>query len=140
MSGDVILFSDGVVASELERTEELAAAGIRIRTERLERLEGSDGRLERVMLEGRVSEPRDALFVVPELRQPSALVNEFGLDLTDAGLIACDADGRTTVPGVYAAAAASLRSVAIAIGTGARTAKAIVIDLASRLDVGPGLR
>lgn len=131
-SDDVILFSDGVAASGIARADELAAAGVRIRPERVLRLEGSAGRLERVVLDGEIGERRAALFVVPEVSQPGGLAVELGCELTDAGLIAADADGRTSVAGVYAAgdAAASLRSVAIAVGTGARAAKAIVIDRA----------
>jgi thioredoxin reductase len=131
-SDDTILFSDGADEAVLERADELAASGVRVRPERVVRLDGSGGRLESVVLEGGVNEPREALFVVPELSQPSGLADELGLEITDTGLIAADPDGRTTVSGVYVAgdAAASLRSVAIAIGTGARASKALVLDLA----------
>jgi alkyl hydroperoxide reductase subunit AhpF len=42
-----------------------------------------------------------------------------------------DASGRTALPAIYAAgdAAAAVRSVAIAIGSGARTATAMAADL-----------
>jgi thioredoxin reductase len=63
--------------------------------------------------------------------QPHALAECAGLELDDNGLIVADASGRTAVPAVYAAgdAAAAVRSVAIAIGSGARTATAMAADL-----------
>jgi thioredoxin reductase len=54
-----------------------------------------------------------------------------GCELTEAGTIVTDADGRTNVPGVYAAgdaATAHSRSVANAIGTGSRVAHAVALD------------
>ena len=63
--------------------------------------------------------------------QPNGLVAVLGCELTEAGTIVTDADGRTNVPGVYAAgdaATAHSRSVANAIGTGSRVAYAVALD------------
>ena len=59
------------------------------------------------------------------------MAERVGLELDDEGLIVADASGRTAIPAVYAAgdAAAAVRSVAIAIGSGARAATAMVADL-----------
>ena len=62
--------------------------------------------------------------------QPNGLAAALGCELTEAGTIVTDADGRTTVPGVYAAgdaATAHSRSVANAIGTGSRVAYAVAL-------------
>ena len=131
-SDQVVLCTDG---GELEpgQRRRLAAAGVRIRTERILRLQGSAGRLERIRFRDGASERAAAMFVVPEVAQPGPLAAELGCELTAAGLIDCDANGRTGVPGIFAAgdAIASVRSVAIAIGSGARAAKAIVLSLAT---------
>jgi thioredoxin reductase len=53
--------------------------------------------------------------------EPNDIAVALGCDLTDAGTIVTDPDGRTNVAGVYAAgdaATAHSRSVANAIGTG----------------------
>ena len=116
-SDDVVLCSDGPFAGDRAT---LASAGVRIREEPIRRLVGSAGHLERIEFEHGPSELRDALFVSTRRGQPNDLAGTLGCDLTDAGTIATDVDGRTSVSGVYAAgdaATAHSRSVANAIGT-----------------------
>ena len=63
--------------------------------------------------------------------QPNGLADSLGCELTEGGTIVTDGDGRTNVPGVYAAgdaATAHSRSVANAIGTGSRVAYAVALD------------
>ena len=77
------------------------------------------------------AERREALFVNTRRDQPNGLAAALGCELTEAGTIVTDADGRTTVPGVYAAgdaATAHSRSVANAIGTGSRVAYAVALE------------
>src|SRR3712207_9161429 len=77
------------------------------------------------------SERRAALFVNTRRDQPNGLAAALGCDLTEAGTIVTDADGRTNVAGLYAAgdaATAHSRSVANAIGTGSRVAYAVALD------------
>src|SRR4051812_18466308 len=130
-SPDVLLCTDGRDGIDPPTREQLRAAGIRIREEKIARLESRRGRLTRIVFESGPAEPRAALFVRPQRSQPHALAERVGLELDDDGLIVADASGRTAVPAVYAAgdAAAAVRSVAIAIGSGARAATAIVTDL-----------
>jgi thioredoxin reductase (NADPH) len=54
------------------------------------------------------------------LRRRDALPERLGLALTDDGLVAVDAQARTSVPGVYAAGdlAVAPQQVAIALGSG----------------------
>jgi thioredoxin reductase len=54
------------------------------------------------------------------LRRRDALPERLGLALTDLGLVAVDAQARTSVPGVYAAGdlAVAPQQVAIALGSG----------------------
>ena len=127
-SNDVVLCTDG---APNPGGAVLAAAGVRVRTEPIARLVGSDGRLERIEFSHGPAEQRDALFVNTRRDQPNGLAAALGCELTADGTIVTDADGRTSVPGVYAAgdaATAHSRSVASAIGTGSRVAYAVALE------------
>ncbi len=127
-SDDVVLCTDGAPDPGGAL---LAAAGVRVRTEPIARLAGSDGRLAQIEFSHGPAEPRDALFVNTRRDQPNGLAAALGCDLTETGTIVTDADGRTNVAGVYAAGDATTphsRSVANAIGTGSRVAYAVAID------------
>ena len=127
-SDDVLLCTDGAPDPGGEL---LAAAGVRVRTEPIARLAGSDGDLARIEFTHGPAEHRDALFVNTRRDQPNGLAAALGCDLADGGTILTDGDGRTNIPGVYAAgdaATANSRSVANAIGMGSRVAYAVAID------------
>jgi thioredoxin reductase len=127
-SDDVVLCSDGPFVGDRAA---LADAGVRIREEPIRRLVGSAGHLDRIEFEAGPAEPRDALFVSTRRGQPNELAGALGCELTDAGTIVTDVDGRTSVDGVYAigdAATEHSRSVANAIGTGSRAAYALALD------------
>jgi thioredoxin reductase len=135
-SNDVVLCTDGAPDPG---GETLAAAGVRVRTEPLARLAGDDGRLERIEFAHGPAERREALFVNTRRDQPNGLAAALGCELTAAGTIVADGDGRTNVPGVYAAgdtATAHARSVANAIGTGSRVAYAVALDALAPAAVG----
>jgi thioredoxin reductase len=127
-SNDVVLCTDG---QPDPGGALLAAAGVRVRTEPIARLAGSDGRLEQIEFSHGPGERREALFVNSRRGQPNGLAAALGCELTAAGTIVTDADGRTNVAGVYAAgdaATAHSRSVANAIGTGSRVAYAVALE------------
>src|SRR4051795_11667940 len=127
-SNDVVLCTDGAPDPG---GPVLAAAGVRVRTEPIARLAGNDGRLEQIEFSHGPAERREALFVNTRRDQPNGLAAALGCELTAAGTIVTDADGRTNVPGVYAAgdaATAHSRSVASAIGTGSRVAYAVGLE------------
>jgi thioredoxin reductase len=129
-SNDVVLCTDGGADLGAGRAM-LDAAGVRIRTKPIARLVGEDGRLERIEFAHGPAERREALFVNTRRDQPNGLAAALGCDLTDTGTIVTDADGRTSVAGVYAAGDAATprsRSVANAIGTGSRVAYAVALD------------
>ena len=127
-SNDVVLCTDGAPDPGGEL---LAGAGVRVRTEPIARLAGADGRLTQIEFSHGRAEPREALFVNTRRDQPNGLAAALGCEMTEAGTILTDADGRTSVAGVYAAgdaATAHSRSVANAIGTGSRVAYAVALD------------
>ena len=129
-SDDVVLCTDGAPDPG---DVMLAAAGVRVRTEPIARLAGEDGRLESIEFADGPAERRDALFVNTRRDQPNGLAAALGCELTEDGTIVVDGDGRTSVPGVYAAGDAATphsRSVANAIGMGSRVAYATVLGRA----------
>jgi thioredoxin reductase len=122
-SDDVLLCTDGAPS--------LVEPGVRVRTEPIRRLVGRDGRLERIEFGSGPPEERTGLFFRPRVGQPDGLARDLGCEIDERGLVVADDEGRTRVPGVYVAgdAGARARSAAIAVGAGARVAKAIAVDL-----------
>jgi thioredoxin reductase len=134
-SNDVVLLTDGPARLNGER-EVLEAAGVRIREEPIRELVGAGGRLERIEFAAGPAEEREALFVRTRREQPNGLAEALGATLTEGGTIETDVDGRTGVPGVYAAGDAATdhsRSVANAVGTGSRVAYAMALDQVTAL-------
>jgi thioredoxin reductase len=127
-SNDVVLCTDGAPDPGGAL---LATAGVRVRTEPIARLAGNAGRLQQIEFSHGPAERREALFVNTRRDQPNGLADALGCELTATGTIVTDADGRTNVPGVYAAgdaATAHSRSVANAIGAGSRVAYAVALE------------
>jgi thioredoxin reductase len=134
-SRDVVLCTDGPSRLTHERAA-LEGAGVRIREEPIRELVGRNGRLDRIEFLSGPAERREALFVRTHRDQPNGLAEALGCELTSAGTIVTDVDGRTGVPGVYAAGDAATehsRSVANAIGFGSRVAYAIALDLVAEI-------
>jgi thioredoxin reductase len=130
-SSDVVLLTDGPARLGDSGEAALAAAGVRVREEPIRRLAGHEGRLDQIEFASGAPEKRNALFVRTRRGQPNGLAAALGCELTAGGTIVTDADGRTTVAGIYAAGDAAtnkLRSVAAAIGTGSRAALAVALD------------
>jgi thioredoxin reductase len=134
-SRDVVMCTDGPARLNGQRAL-LAASGVRVREEPIRELIGRDGRLDRIEFAAGPPEFRDALFVRTHRDQPNGLAASLGCRLSAGGTIETDGDGRTGVPGVYAAGDAATdhsRSVANAIGSGSRTAYAVALDLVGEI-------
>jgi thioredoxin reductase len=130
-SNDVLLCTDGPARLDGERPA-LERAGVRVREEPVRQLVGGEGWLERIEFAAGPPEERDAMFVRTNRGQPNGLAEALGCELSAAGTIVTDRDGRTGVPGVYAAGDATtdqFRSVANAIGSGSRVAQRVALDL-----------
>ena len=108
-SNDVVLCT----TARPTRRRAAAAAGVRVRTEPIARLAGNDGRLTQIEFSHGPAERREALFVNTRRDQPNGLAAALGCELTSAGTIVTDADGRTNVAGVYAAGDAADRPLAV---------------------------
>ena len=131
LSRDVVLCTDGP-ADLGEDREHLVRNGIPIREERIVRLEGRDGHLERIVFADGTDLARHAMFLATLPRQHSGLAERLGCEITDIGLVKVDSAGLTTVPGVYAAGDLALRihQVVVASADGAIAGAAINLGLA----------
>lgn len=129
-SDDVVLFTDGrpLAGEDRKRCE---ALGVAVRDERVVRLDGRDGRLERVVLEGGAAVPRTALFLVAGQREQSDLAKGLGCEINADGVIVADEHSVTSVPGVYVAGDASIgeQLVVVAAAQGAIAATKIHASL-----------
>jgi thioredoxin reductase len=132
---DLILCTNGSQLSA-EHSELLNNAGIGVREAAIARLEGKDGRLQVVSFAGGDTLARRALFFTTGQHPRSPLLEKLGCRFEDEGGVACDPDGRTSVPGVFVAGDVSrdVQLAIIAAAEGARAALAINKRLLGRDD------
>ena len=125
-SDDIVLFTDGrpLAADDRMRCERV---GVAVRDERIVKLEGQDGRLERVVLADGSTVARVALFLVAGQRERSDLAKQLGCELNADGVVVADEHALTSVPGVYVAGDASTgeQLVVVAAAQGAIAATKI---------------
>jgi thioredoxin reductase len=131
LSDDVVLLTDGNSNLSPDEEKRLTSAGIGIRHERIAGLEAEDGALARIRFEDGSSDDRAGLFVAPRF-VPSALPTQLGCEVDEDGMVDIDEDGRTSVPGVFAAGDATVgkAAVVLAAAAGSRAAYAINASLA----------
>lgn len=115
----------------------LSKAGIGIREDAIARLEGNDGCLQAILFAGGETLARKALFFTTGQHPRSPLLEKLGCRFDDEGGVACDADGRTSVPGVFVAGDVSrdVQLAIIAAAEGARAALAINKNLLDAADL-----
>ena len=95
--------------------------------ERIVRLEGNNGWLERIFFQNGESLPRQALFLSCGQHQRSALARKLGCRFTSKGAVDTGTCEATDVPGLYVAGDASKEAqfVIVAAAEGAEAAMAI---------------
>jgi thioredoxin reductase len=125
---DVILFTHAYTVTAEERAA-LDARGVTVVDGRVERLVIADDRLQAIELADGRTVARAALFIRPALRAhadgPAAVL---GCELLPDGLVRADADGRTSVPGVWAAGNAANPRAQVITAAGEGSAVAIAIN------------
>jgi len=99
----VTLVTNGPEDLDDEQEATLARDGIRIRRAPVARVRQRDGRVEAVELEDGGEVPCDVLYLQPSQHMGSPLAERLGARVTEAGRIDADADGRTSVPGLFVA-------------------------------------
>jgi thioredoxin reductase len=125
LTDDVVLLTDG---SNLDSDEAslLRSTGVAIRDDRVARVEAGSGTGVRVVFTDGSTQDRAGLFFMPTATlSPVAL--QLGCERDQSGGIVIDADGRTNVPGVFAAGDTTndRRAVVLAAAAGSRAAYAI---------------
>jgi thioredoxin reductase len=129
-SSDVVLCSDGSCELDASDLARLARNRIPVREERIARLEGRNGQLERVVFTSGEPLARRALFFTTGQTQSSDLARALGCEFNDKGTVRTGPYESTTVPGLYVAGDASraVQWVVVAAAEGAEAAYAINQD------------
>ena len=99
---DLVYFTPPDTLTDTQRSE-LVARAIGIVEGAVEQLVITDDQLRGVRLADGRTVPREALFVPPVFVPNSRLLVDLGCDADDAGWVATDPSGRTSVAGVWAA-------------------------------------
>ena len=130
-SRDILLCTDGPSELDAEQVARLERNGIALREDRVARLEGTDGILERVVFADGSSAGRRALFFTTGQYQQSALAIRLGCEINDKGTVHTGKYETTHLPGLFVAGDASraVQWVIVAAAEGAEAAFAINTDL-----------
>ena len=122
-STDVVLCTDGITRLGSAGRERLARRGIAVRAQRIARLEGTGGVLERIVFQTGEALPRRGMFFSTGQGQACALAEKLGCQFSLKGAVRTNHREETNVPGLYVAGDAS-RDVQLAIVAAAEGAKA----------------
>lgn len=130
-TNDIVLCTDGACDFGERDRERLAANGIALREERIVRLEGRDGILQRIVFAEGPPLARRALFFTTGQYQHADLAVRLGCKFNDKGTVRTGAYESTPVKGLFVAGDASraVQWVVIAAAEGAEAAFAINTDL-----------
>ena len=127
-SRDLVLCTDGAHALSADDKASLARHGVRVREERILRLEGNGGRLERIVFADGPPLARTALFFCAGQRQHSDLAARIGARFTDKGVVDTKGAERTTVPGLWVAGDASKDAQLVIVAAAEGAAAAVSIN------------
>lgn len=130
-SKTIVLCTSGPAQFLQQDLDQLARNHITVREEKIVRLEGRDGKLERIVFDRGQPLHCRALFFNTSWYQRSSLPGKFGCDFTDKGMVKTGDMQSTKVPGLFVAGDAQ-RSVQLAIvaaSEGAEAAFAINTEL-----------
>jgi len=124
---DLVLCTDGPSELSADELEQLSRQDIEIQEERIARLEGRNGKLERLVFQNGEALPRQALFLSMNQHQRSELARKLGCRFTSKGAVDTGTCEATDVPGLYVAGDASKEAqfVIVAAAEGAEAGMAI---------------
>jgi len=130
-SQDVILCSDGLARLSREDKRTLELHQIRIVTNRIDRLEGRQGLLRKIVFQNGDSVERDVMFFSTGQKQKSNLAERLGCRFNDKGFIPTNKKQQTNIKGVFAAGdiTKDVKFVVVAAAEGARAGMAINMEL-----------
>lgn len=130
-SRDLLLCTDGPADIDNEKRARLARNGVALREDRVQRLEGEDGVLRRILFESGAPEECRALFFTTGQYQHSPLAIQLGCEFNDKGTVRTGKYESTHLHGLYVCGDASraVQWVVVAASEGAEAAFAINTDL-----------
>lgn len=130
-SRDLALITDGPCELDDQPRKRLHALNIAIREERVHRLEGKNGILERIVFAGGPPLPRRAMFFTTGQYQQSELAVNLGCQFNDKGTVRTGQYESTHLLGLFVCGDASraVQWVVVAASEGAEAAFAINTDL-----------
>jgi thioredoxin reductase len=130
-SRDVVLYSDGPSRLSAKEREKLSRNGIDVVDKKIRRLEGTFGKLERIVFEDGDTVPRTALFFSTGNVQRSDLPASIGCTLTSKGAVRVGRDQRSSCKGIFVAGDASedTQYVIVSAAEGAKAAMHINAEL-----------
>jgi len=129
-SRDLVLCTNGASGLSEEDLEQLSREGIETREERMVRLEGSEGMLDRIVFESGESLARRALFICSGQHQRSALARKLGCRFTNKGAVDTGTCEATDVPGLYVAGDASKEAQFVIVAAAEGTEAGMAINKA----------
>ncbi|MBA3255855.1 MAG: NAD(P)/FAD-dependent oxidoreductase [Pyrinomonadaceae bacterium] len=126
-SRDLVVCTDGPATFSADDRDRLAELNIAVREERISRLEGSDGQLERIIFANGDALPRRGMFFNTGQDQRCDLAAKLGCEFTERGAVRTGEYEMTKVPGLFVAGDASraVQLVIVAAAEGAEAAFAI---------------
>ncbi|CAN5803635.1 NAD(P)/FAD-dependent oxidoreductase [soil metagenome] len=122
-SRDLIVCTDGPATLSAADRKQLGELNIPVHEERITRLDGTDGQLERIVFDNGDSLVRRGMFFNTDQDQRCSLPARLGCDFTDRGAVRTGEYEMTNVPGLFVAGDAS-RAVQLAIVAAAEGAEA----------------
>ena len=130
-SKDILLCTDGPSDIEPDKIERLRRNGIELREERIVRVEGRDGSLERIVFETGPPAERHAIFFTTGQSQHSPLTEKLGCEFNEKGTVRTGKYESTHLHGLFVCGDASraVQWVVVAASEGAEAAFAINTDL-----------
>lgn len=123
-SRDIVLCTDGEPNADYKSLDRLERNGIRIRHERITRLEGKDGVLKRISFENGPALSRRAMFFGTRQYQRSSLPVKLGCAMTAEGEVDTGMYEVSNVPGLFVAGNASTSLTQMSIVAAAEGAEA----------------
>ncbi|MFD2999983.1 NAD(P)/FAD-dependent oxidoreductase [Pontibacter toksunensis] len=130
-SDDVTLFTDGTDELQRDDLELLKVNEVQVVKEKILRLEGEDGNLRHIVLQGGEKRAQQAMFFSEGTEQQSDLGEMLGCEFTSDGVIKTRRLQKSNIPGLYVAgdAARDVQMVIVAAAEGAKAGIAINMEL-----------
>lgn len=130
-SNTVVLYTDGKINIKPSQQEQLIANDISVITLPIDRVEGSNGKLEKIVFTNGSEAACDAIFFVNGFRQQCDLAETFGCEMTKKGVAKANKMQQTNIPGLYVAgdAARDMHFVVVAAAEGAKAGVSINKEL-----------